>query len=165
MATSLTTDEKRWVLARNGEARRGWKRKGSSKQSCSYLLYVCLCPIRMTTLWLMRANGSKRMATIYGIWLENKGWSKQQEQISSTSDNLSRTEVMPLISLRKSKTTRGDEMGCDISLQRLQPVQKQHILGYFSACTLERSPAPHPRALAGHQAALQANKIGQPQSS
>lgn len=135
------------------------------KHSCSYVLYVYLHPICTTTLWLMRANVSKRMATVYRIWLENMGWSKQQQQISPTADNWSRTEVMPLISLRKSNTARGEEMVCDKSLQRLQPIQKQHILGYFSACTLERSPAPHPRALAGHQAALQANKIGQPQSS
>ena len=37
--------------------------------------------------------------------------------------------------------------------------------GVFSAHALDRSPAAHPGALAGHQAALQANKIGEPQRS
>lgn len=42
---------------------------------------------------------------------------------------------------------------------------KEEYLGVFPAQAMERSPAPHPSALAGHQAALQANKIGEPQSS
>lgn len=125
MLTSLITDEDGSELARNGEVRKGWKMKGSSKQSCCYVQYVYVFPICMTTLWLMRTNMHRRTATVYGIWPENKGWSKQQEQISriAVADNWSRTEAMPLISLRKScNTTRGQKMRCDTSLRRLQPI-------------------------------------------
>lgn len=131
MLTSLMIDEEGPVLARNREARRGWKMKGSPKQSSCYVLHVYVCPIRMTTSWLMRTN--MRRWTVYGIWPENKDWSKQQEQVSPTAvaDNWSRTEVMPLISLRKSYAARGQNMRCDISRQRLQPIWKKRILGYF----------------------------------
>lgn len=99
MLTSLMTDEEGSALARNREARRGWKMKGSTKQPCCYVLYVYVCPICMTTLRLMRTNVHRRTATVHRICPDNRGWSNQQEQISPTAaaDNRSRTEAMPLI--------------------------------------------------------------------
>lgn len=50
---------------------------------------------------------------------------------NSCSRELASREAVPLISPRKSNTTRGRKMRHDISLQRHQPIQKQIILGYF----------------------------------
>lgn len=79
--------------------------------------------------------------------------SRNRQWVSRSSDATDK--------LRKSNTSRGQEL----KPSKPPAHRKAEYFGVFSVCALERSPAPQPSALAGHQAALQANETGEPQSS
>lgn len=98
-----------------------------------------------------------RTATICGLWLLMGLWRSGQ---SNT------------VGSRINPTVGGPKMGHGGDLQRLLTIyhQQARSLWVFSSWTslkhlngLDRSPAPHPSALAGHQAVLWATETGQPQ--
>lgn len=92
-----------------------------------------------TTLWLKRTNVHRGTATVCGIWLENKDWSKQQEQINPTAatDNGSHAAAMPLISWGRATQAEAKSW----SLPNLQPIGKQSILGYFLCVRIGEKPS------------------------
>lgn len=144
--TSLVTDKKGWVLVQKitewfglGRSLRyhptpaaGWlpppDQAAQSPTQAALLLYVmCHRYLHVLLVWHLDVDKEestcKRTVNVYGICSENNSWPSPQEQISLTAmaDNWSCTEAMPLISLRKSNTAKGQKMECHTSLPSLQP--------------------------------------------